>query len=115
MAPALLTMLQVHGLQGFFNRLMTGKARPLVMSGLGTELGLSQISSRLMKPVLRAVHHVILKPCRPGALVLEARFPPQPSLPLTKAPGTGVRFRQLVDLDDHHGVTDPSQPPPQEA
>ena len=53
-APALLTLLKMDGLQGFFNSLMTGEAGPLVMSCLSTELGLRQISGCLMKPVLRA-------------------------------------------------------------
>ena len=59
MAPALLSLLQVDGLQGFFNRLMTGETGPLVVTGLGTELGLRQISGCLVKPVLGTVHQFI--------------------------------------------------------
>ena len=51
MAPALLTLMKVHSLQRFFNSLMGGKAGPFVMPRIGTELGLSQISLRLMEPV----------------------------------------------------------------
>ena len=64
MAPALLSLLKVDGLQSFFNRLMTGKTGPLMVTGLGTELGLSQISGCLVKPVLGAVNRFILKPLR---------------------------------------------------
>ena len=64
MAPALLSLLQVDGLQGFFNGLMTGETSPLMVTGLGAQLGLSQISGCLVKPVLGAVHLLILKPLR---------------------------------------------------
>ena len=49
-----------------------------------------------------------------GHVLLEALNCPGIQQALTNAPGVGVRFRQLGVLDDHHGVTDPSQPPPQE-
>jgi hypothetical protein len=56
MAPALLALMKMHSLQGFFNSLMGGETGPFVMPRIGTELGLSQISLRLMEPVSRAIH-----------------------------------------------------------
>ena len=56
MAPALLALMKVHSLQRFFNSLMGGETGPFVMPRIGTQLGLGQISLRLMEPVSRAIH-----------------------------------------------------------
>ena len=47
-APALLTLLEMHGLQGLFNGLMGRKTGPFVVTGLRAETGLGQIRLRLM-------------------------------------------------------------------
>ena len=60
-APDLLAMVQVQGLERFFCCLVTGKAGPFMVTCIGAELGLSQISLRLMQPVGRTVHGSILK------------------------------------------------------
>ena len=55
-APALLALVEVHSLQRFLNSLMRSKTGPFVMPRIGTELGLGQISLRLMEPVSRTIH-----------------------------------------------------------
>ena len=56
MAPALLALVEVHSLKRFLNSLMRSKTGPFVMPRIGTELGLGQISLRLMEPVSRTIH-----------------------------------------------------------
>jgi hypothetical protein len=51
MTPALLTMVQMQRLQGFFHGLMTGKTSPLVVASAGAQLGLSQVGLGLMQPI----------------------------------------------------------------
>lgn len=56
MAPALLAVVKMQGLQGFFRRLMAGETSPLVEAGTGAELGLSQVGLGLMQPIGGAIH-----------------------------------------------------------
>jgi hypothetical protein len=51
MAPALLAMVKMQRLKGFFNSLMAGETSPLVMAGAGAELGLGQVGPGLMQPI----------------------------------------------------------------
>jgi hypothetical protein len=51
MAPALLTIVKVQGLESLLNGLMTRKAGPFMVSGIGTELRLSEVGLRLMQQV----------------------------------------------------------------
>ena len=51
MTPALLALLKMRSLQRFFNSLMRSKTGPFMMTCIGTELGLGQISLCLMEPV----------------------------------------------------------------
>ena len=60
MAPALLTMVKVQSLQGFFHRLMGCETSPFMVPSFSTEAGLAQISLSLMQPVGRTIHPPIL-------------------------------------------------------
>ena len=64
MAPALLSVVKVQGLESLLNRLMASEAGPFMVSGVGTELGLSKVGLRLVQPVAGAVHHSILTPAQ---------------------------------------------------
>ena len=79
MAPALLSLLKVDGLQSFFNGLMTCETGPLMVTSLGTQLGLRQISDCLVKPVLGTVYALILRLFGPAGLILGSRSGPQPN------------------------------------
>lgn len=58
MAPALLAVVKMQGLQGFCHRLMAGETSPLVVAGAGAELGLGlgQVGQGLMQSIGGAIH-----------------------------------------------------------
>jgi len=60
MAPNLLPAGQMQGLQCFFSALMAGKAGPVMVPSLSTELGLGQVVLGLMQPIGRSIHLSIL-------------------------------------------------------
>lgn len=60
MPPALLTMVKVQSLQGFFHRLVGCETSPFMVPGVRAEAGLGQISLGLMQPVRRTIHLSIL-------------------------------------------------------
>ena len=64
-APALLPLLKMHGLQGLFNSLMGGKASPFVVTRLRAQDGLGQIRLGLMQPIRRTIHGAILNRLQP--------------------------------------------------
>ena len=60
MPPALLTMVKVQSLQGFFHRLVGCETSPFMVPSVRAEAGLGQISLGLMQPVRRTIHLTIL-------------------------------------------------------
>jgi hypothetical protein len=56
MTPALLTMMQMQGLEGLLGGLMAGETSPFMVARLGTELCLGQIGEGLVQPIGGAVH-----------------------------------------------------------
>lgn len=60
MPPALLPVVKVQSLQGFFHRLMGCETSPFMVPSFSAEKGLGQISLGLMQPVSRTIHLSIL-------------------------------------------------------
>ena len=58
MAPGLLAMVQVQGLQRLLHRLVAGEAGPFMVAGGSTYRRQIEIGVRLMQPVGGAVHRL---------------------------------------------------------